>query len=120
MKLTETVVQILELGLTGLVFLLMFMGYRLLKNEQDKENPHPDLLKRASLFVWQSIAVAALVGTMQLAQLFIGQQSSDTASADTCLEEITAFVQVSRHPEQTLDTLRAGIRNTWIVCGGQG
>jgi len=118
MKITSLVVDILKLGLTGLVFLLMYMGYRLLHQEQLKEKPDQELLKKASLFVWQSIAVACLVAATELA----GQISNRyfIEKPEACMKEISALNLVSQHPSQSIDTLRSAIRNTWLVCGKPG
>ena len=111
MEITPLIVDILKLGLIGLVFLLMFLGFRLLNNEQKKKEPNKDLLKRASLFVWQSIIVAVLVGAVE-----IGHRIFEHRQIESCLDAIESLNTVSQHPDQTLETLRAAIRNTWTEC----
>jgi len=116
MELSSVVVDILKLGLTGLVFLLMYLGFRLLAQEQKKKTPSKELLKRASLFVWQSIAIACLVGAVEVGHRVVDQNTQVPKNLESCLAEIEALNMVSQHGEQTLDSLRAAIRNTWTMC----
>jgi hypothetical protein len=117
MEITSVIVDILKLGLTGLVFLLMFLGFRLLSKEQQKTEPNVFVIKRASLFVWQSILVACLVAGAEIGHRFVDQKAINTGAAPRCLEELGSLYLVSKHPAQTIDTLRSSIQNTWIACG---
>lgn len=121
MRITADIVEILKLGLTGLVFLLMLMGFRLLHQQQGKQEPSETLLKRASLFVWQSIIVACLVAAVQFGSLLLTHDlGASQKKLDSCLTEIASLNRVSTHPDQSTDTLRSAIRNTWTACGRPG
>jgi hypothetical protein len=111
------VVDILRLGLSGLVFLLMFLGYRLLQQEQRKPKPSPQLLRRASLFAWQSLVAALLVAVAAVVTPMVQKKVEAGATNSVCAEEVAALDTVAQHPAQTLDTIRAAVRNTSIVCG---
>ncbi len=122
MELTTLVVDILKLGLIGLVFLLMLLGFRILHSEQIKESPNAQVLKRATVFVWQSIIVAALLGAVEITHRVIDRPVTDDQRAEACFNEIDALRLVAQHPDQTVGSLRSAIRNTWTACGlpGQG
>ncbi len=113
--------EVLKLGLTGLVFLLMVMGFRLLHQQQRAKQPSEKLLKRASLFVWQSILVACIVAAVQFGSLLLAHDSTTSQKKlQSCIEEIESLNRVSMHPEQSTETLRSAIRNTWTACGRPG
>jgi len=116
MMITGLVVDILKLGLTGLVFLLMYLGFRLLQQEQQKSAPNRELLKRASVFVWQSIVIACLVAAVEIGHRVFDLRSAPSEEVKNCLKELNALVLVSQHPAQTTDALRSAIRSTSKIC----
>jgi hypothetical protein len=120
MHLTSIVVDVLQLGLTGLVFLLMYFGFRLLSQERGKRSPNAEVLKRGSLFVWQSILVAILVGAVEIGHRLIDRDERPGEQLSACRDEVASLNRVSTHSAQTTDTLRSAIRNTWTVCGRPG
>ena len=54
------VIEILKLGLPGLVFLLAGFSYRLLAKEQEKDNPSPEVLKSIKYFASINVVLALL------------------------------------------------------------
>ena len=64
----DIVVDILKIGLSGFVFLLIFLAFRLLRKEQNVDKPRPILLKKISQFMWISVALAIIVGFFSLAE----------------------------------------------------
>ena len=54
------IVQILKLGLPGLVFLLSLLSYRLLTKEQDKKSPSQLILKSIKQYMYLNIFLAVL------------------------------------------------------------
>jgi len=117
------VVDVLKLGLVGLVFLLMYLGFRILNREQLKDRPHPQVLKRATVFAWQGIVVATIVGAVELAQHFMDRQTSHSAPAPAraknCLNEVESLDRVAGHPNQTLESLRSAVHATSAACGAE-
>lgn len=57
------IVEILKVGLPGLVFLLSMLAYRLLSQEQNKEKPSPTILKSIKQFMYVNIFLAILTVT---------------------------------------------------------
>jgi hypothetical protein len=57
---TEFVVNILKVGLPGLVFLLSLLSYKLLNQEQSKKSPSAIMLKYIEHFMYVSILLAIL------------------------------------------------------------
>lgn len=56
------IVEILKLGLPGLVFLLSMLSFRLLSREQDKARPNPQMLQVIRQFMYINILLAVLTG----------------------------------------------------------
>jgi hypothetical protein len=54
------VIEILKVGLPGLVFLLALLSFNLLSKEQEKDHPRPSLLKAIRSFMYFNLALAAL------------------------------------------------------------
>lgn len=54
------IVEILKVGLPGLVFLLCYMSYRLLSKEQGKNEPNPSMLKSIKAYMLINILLAIL------------------------------------------------------------
>lgn len=73
----DIVVDILKIGLSGFVFLLIFLAFRLLRKEQNIDNPRPILLKKISQFMRISVALAIIVGIFSLAEHFFKNESKD-------------------------------------------
>jgi len=54
------IVEILKIGLPGLVFLLAVLSYRLLLKEEDKEHADPGMLSLIKNFMYVNVALAIL------------------------------------------------------------
>jgi len=54
------VVQILQIGVIGLGFLLALLAFWLLRKEQSKTEPHPNILKQITIFMAFSISLCVL------------------------------------------------------------
>lgn len=71
---TEFVVNILKVGLPGLVFLLSFLSYNLLNKEQSKETPRAIMLKYIEHFMYVSIVLAILTASAPLIEYQLGKK----------------------------------------------
>ena len=67
------IVEILKLGLPGLVFLLSMMSFKLLSGEQQKSAPRPGILKSIKQFMYVNILLAILTAASPFWEL--GSQS---------------------------------------------
>jgi hypothetical protein len=77
------VVDILKVGLSGLVFLLAYLSYRMLQKEQEKPKADPRIIKVIQFFMWQALASALLVAGLNLAGLVTrshGAECTDSLS----------------------------------------
>jgi hypothetical protein len=61
----DNIVSILQVGLSGLAFLLAWFSYHLISREQAKADPRPEVLRSARLYFYQCIALAVIVGGFQ-------------------------------------------------------
>ena len=64
------IVEILQIGLPGLCFLLSLLGYSLLRGEQKMERPREIMLKSIRGFNWTSLIVGVLVATAAFVQSY--------------------------------------------------
>ena len=62
---TIPIVDILRLGMSGLLFLFALMGYRLVAEQQKLKRQSPALTR---FFIWMTLASAVLAGTFGLAE----------------------------------------------------
>ncbi|WNG39523.1 hypothetical protein F0U61_42035 [Archangium violaceum] len=65
------IVDVLRLGLSGLVFLLSYLAYKLLAQEQAKPSPNTRRMKGVVLFMALSVLSALIVGGFSLAELLL-------------------------------------------------
>ncbi|KAB2887725.1 MAG: hypothetical protein F9K32_18990 [Desulfobulbaceae bacterium] len=70
------IVEILKVGLPGLVFLLSMFSYRLLAKEQEKEHPKPAMLNSIKRFMNVNIILAVLTLVSPLADRLWGVEGS--------------------------------------------
>jgi cell division protein FtsB len=77
-----SIVEILKVGLSGLVFLIALLGYHLLRKEQEKDEPRDRILKTVLAFVLLCFIMALIVGGIELVKFF-SDSSSDSQDAAT-------------------------------------
>lgn len=65
------VVEILKIGLPGLVFLLAFLSFNLLSKEQGKSHPRPTLLKAIKCYMYVNIVLAILTMASPIIEYFL-------------------------------------------------
>ena len=102
------VVNILQVGLSGLAFLLAFLGYWLIAREQQAEKPRPAMLKSAKYFLFQCIGLAVIVGIFQIAPRFI-PLALDQQQVGTCRDSfdlLSLRVQRNGNYENLLEAVK--------------
>jgi hypothetical protein len=65
------VLGILRTGLSGLILLLLYLGYHLLKGEQKEDKPREKILRTIRFFLITCLISAVIVGGFDLARLFV-------------------------------------------------
>jgi len=79
MDISADVIKILQLGLPGLVFLLMLMSFKLITRSQNKDKPDPKVLKTIQLFISTNIAITLIVvGASVLDQVYVNEGIAET------------------------------------------
>ena len=76
----DVVLEILKLGLPGLVFLFSFLAFRLLAREQDRERPRTQVLAQIKTFMGLNLVFALLTFGSPLAEYFFTPASFDEFS----------------------------------------
>jgi len=82
------IIEILKLGLTGLVFLLALLSFKLLSQEQNSKNePREIIIKTINRFMTMSIILTLLVGSFSLFD--ISKKSKQTEKTNLVLRDYT-------------------------------
>ena len=112
------VVEILKVGLSGLAFLLAFMGYRLLAQEQKKKSPGEKTLRSIQMFLWQAIVLAILVGGASIVTMLIDNKGKIhlTAGIETCRDSLSRLETHQHLPDLTLEDLKTVVSSHIVNC----
>lgn len=97
----ENIVQILKVGFSGFVFLLVYFGYRLLRKEQDREIVRQQILKEIHIFMGISIVLAVLVGGFDLFKLITSNNDEISIIRQT-LDSRNAVIQTLENEKEDL------------------
>jgi hypothetical protein len=111
------VVSILQVGLSGLAFLLALLSYRIISREQAKPEPRSNVLRSARLYFYQCIVLAIVVAGFQLFNALALRPGAEEIAAcnDSALllEDINRrsgatvlAVDVDRHLQRCMPILR--------------
>lgn len=107
------VVEILKVGLSGLVFLLAFLTHRLLSREQLKEKPNLKILQSVKFFFWQNILLVVLLAGVTI---FDRLAPSSTQLHDDCRDSISRLDTLASKEGQTVESMRTLIQNHIATC----
>jgi hypothetical protein len=111
----DQIATILQVGLSGLAFLLALLSYNVIANEQRKDKPRPEMLKAARLYFFLCIAFAVLVGGFQLADKMLGGKAADQSEVAACRKSIEDL-RASSQMAQKLEHLRAAVQEQERAC----
>lgn len=98
------------------MFLVIVLSYFLLRSEQKlpKDKRDPNFLKVILRFNTISILFVLLVGGFGLLQLMITPTPSEPSAK--CSESIERMIKLADSPQQSVETLRALIKNSTNAC----
>ena len=114
--LSDQVVNILQVGLSGFAFLVILMSYFLLKAEQKRDGePRPGILKSTNRFMWLTILFVLIVGGFGSIKLFV-QPSNGGSISSECQESIKNMKLISKSPGQDKEKLIKLIENLSTPC----
>lgn len=109
------VVEILKVGLPGLVFLLACMSYRLMR--AGTRSASPKSLQHAQRFMIFTIVLMLLVTISSTIDVYLKKQ--DTISArdlSRCRDAVARIQTTGSDPRTTLEELRATVSNQLPAC----
>jgi hypothetical protein len=112
------VVDILKVGLSGLVFLLMFLAYRLLATEQKMSAPRAAILLSVKRFLWTCVLLILLVaGTEGFERIYKPDRGAAlTRQLEECRESLLRLQSLSAQGDLNVADLRTLIANHAAVC----
>jgi hypothetical protein len=110
------IVEILKVGLSGLVFLLAFMAYRLLALEQKKKMSDPNILRNVRLFSWQCIFLVLVMAGINIFERVTPLPPHVEISK--CRESMLRLESLSALEGQSAEDLRLLIKNHVATCNG--
>lgn len=106
------VLEILKVGISGLMFLLAHFSYRLISQEQQRPVPSDKILKNIRYYMAFCLISATLVGVLSTIPLF-WSHSRGTASCRDSMSRLRTSASASN---VTSDDLRAGIEVHATTC----
>ncbi len=108
------VVEILKMGLPGLVLLLSVLSYRLLSNEQSKQKPSDVVLRSIKQFMYLNFIFAGLTVAAPLVERF-------QPASHTLVVPFDAVAMVGELPIGSADVCSSsGNANRYLVVGNTG
>jgi hypothetical protein len=111
---TDTIVQILRVGLSGFAFLLAFLSYRLLAAEQAKERPRPHVLRSSRFFLLTCVALVVIVSGFEIvSRLFQPKPTPDALAA--CRMSLE-FLEIKSSNAKQLEDLEDAITDHIREC----
>lgn len=112
------IVDILKVGLSGLVFILMFLAYRLLATEQKMEVPRRAILSSIKGFAWTCVLLIVLVAGMTVfEQVYLPDKGAALArELEQCRGSLLRLQSLSAQGESSVADLRTLIANHVAVC----
>lgn len=85
------ILQILQTGLPGLVFLLSLLSYRLLSQEQGQPNPNKRVLNSICRFMYINVLLAVLTVSSPILESYLATPKSDSTPVKNSFEtEVSA------------------------------
>ncbi len=110
------VVDILKIGLSGLVFLLAYMSYRII-SRVDTRSASQRSLQIAQRFMIFTLLLTVLVIVSSTVDLYVKREgASSERDIGQCRDAVARIETVGRDPSTTLEELRATINNQLPAC----
>jgi hypothetical protein len=113
-----SVVDVLQTGLSGLIFLLAFLAYRILSKalEQKGGVEAAVALKAARSYLWPCVVLVILAGSFPLVEQWIGRGDRARVLGE-CRDSLERLDTFSRMPGVTAEDFGAQIRAHVATCG---
>ncbi|MEO1098217.1 MAG: hypothetical protein AAFX57_10750 [Bacteroidota bacterium] len=113
--LDDQIVNILKVGLSGFAFLVILLSYFLLRADQKrKEGTRDGFLKSIHRFNAFSTVFVVIVGGFSILELVV--KPGEKGTSENCSESIERMVKLADSPEQSIETLKALIKNSSNAC----
>jgi hypothetical protein len=110
------VVEVLRVGVSGLVFLLALLSYRLLVRAVDGK-ASASVLRTIRFYLIASFAIAALIGGLAAVQGRSGLVSDNLrAQMGTCRDSLARLQTQAERPGLEIQDLRVGIARHAAIC----
>jgi hypothetical protein len=111
------VVDILELGLSGFAFLMVYLTFRLLKNEQSRETIRKPMLRAAYFFMLGTFTFSILVSASAIFELADeAQTAAHRADIAQCRDGLTRLSSIAQIREQRVEDLQIAIQRFEGQC----
>lgn len=113
------IAEILRVGLAGLVFLLLAMAYRMLSQEQKKQEPSDSIIRTIKTYLWQSIIVAVIVGGFNIAEIVLTNRNAETVPlplVEVCRDSLSRLETTASLPQTSLEDLKSAVTSHTNSC----
>lgn len=115
----QTILDILRLGFSGLIFLFAALAYRLLSKEQERDKPNEKILKNVRFFALFALALALVAGSFSLAETLLHQDeiiSKNRTTIRVCRRNAEHLATIGKISDASTETLSAAIKATTALC----
>lgn len=110
------IVEILKVGISGLVFLLALLGFRLLSQLAHTGKQDVKVIRAVRFYMFQTTFLAVLVAAMSIVPHWLSG-SGLRAAANECELSLGRLQARMKMPATTLETLQAAVTQHSSVCG---
>jgi len=130
--LLTSVAKILQIGFSGLAFLLAYLAYCIIARAQQTPKPQAQILAAASKFMWFSLSLGVLTGIAQLGEVGLKTwlstrevvvKGEDKLDANAVQQAFTGLRESVGNLNRRVDGIRLTVTGTStspeFACGGQ-
>lgn len=106
------IVEVLNTGLFGFIFLMAYLCYQALRNTQDSKGAS---VRTARNFLWIIVLLVILAGGFNLAEKWLSKESTSPALQE-CSDSIKVLADLANLPGATAENLKNQIRAHVALC----
>ena len=111
------IVAILQLGLSGLAFLLMLLCFYLLYREQSGPGDvRPEMINSIDRFRRSCLVLAVIIGAFAIIDIAIKRYVAPVAVSEDCTDAVQRVQLLAQGEQHDVGSLRALIRNGLTDC----
>jgi hypothetical protein len=114
---TSNVLELLQLGLSGFAFLMVYLAFRLLKSEQQRDSIRNSMLRSAYVFMFVTFVFSLLVGASAIFELIRKTTvAADQQDIARCRDDLGRLGAIAELKDQDVADIQTAIRRFEASC----